>query len=170
MKKIKSILTAIAGLIFSLSLFNCGGSIPADVTPGTIGEPDPALIAAAASAKSVDPNNSKVLLYYWRSDASYSKWGLWMWEPVTNDGEPAYNATAGKATAVTENSIKLAYWDITTLTKGISVIIISFSGLLPVSDVSCNVDSLSFEFLYLLISALYSSVLRILSRSSSTSM
>ena len=78
------------------SCANDGGGGTPEVTPGTIGSADPALLATAKLAQQVDPDNSNVILFYYRPDGKYTDWGLWLW-PKGGEGEPGYKATSGKA-------------------------------------------------------------------------
>lgn len=117
-KKLKGSAIFAGLLALGLSLLGCSGDVGSsgpDVEPGTIGAVDPALIEASELAKTVDPSNSKVLLFYSRPDTSYSDWGVWLWTG-TGDGEPGYDATKGK---VIKNG-SLGYWDITDCSSSLT--------------------------------------------------
>lgn len=113
-------LIAIA-VCFALTLTACPGNVDSgpEVEPGTIGSADPALTAALDDSKSLGED---AVLYYYRADGDYSKWGLWLWTPGSKEGEDGYNATIGKATVKTVSGVKLAYWNLSTLTSNISAL------------------------------------------------
>ena len=83
-----------------------------EVTPGTVGTGDPALLAA--SKASAADTSSDAILYYYRPDGNYSPWGLWLWK-AGGDGQPGYDATSGKVQTVTVDGKKIAYWNLTQL-------------------------------------------------------
>ena len=88
-----------------------------DVTPGTIGQANPTLLAAAEASKSM--GNDAVLFYY-RPDENYSSWGVWAWTQGTSEsGENGYNATKGKVATTTVNGKKIAYWNMSSLTSSV---------------------------------------------------
>ncbi len=117
MKKLKRWLMAIlsTSVIFA-GLISCSGSgdssITGEVEPGKIGDIDPALKAAAKAGASM---GDSAVLFYYRPDGDYKKWGLWSWEFPGGDGEAGYNLTAGKAQSVTVDGYKIGYWDLTSL-------------------------------------------------------
>ena len=123
MKKLKTLASFLSALALALILSACGGdSNTPDVEPGTLGSTEPALIAASQIAKEIDPNNENVILFYYREDASYSKWGLWLWDSASAGGEASYNVTKGKAVSKSTNGCNVAYWNISNLTKSVSAI------------------------------------------------
>ena len=75
-----------------------------EVTPGTVGTGDPALLAA--SKVSAADTSSDAILYYYRPDGNYSPWGLWLWK-AGGDGQPGYDATSGKVQTVTVDGKKI---------------------------------------------------------------
>ena len=121
MKKIKTLAAVIAA--FSALFFaGCGDSDSSssdawEVKPGTLGTADSSLLAAADVATGL--GNDAVLFYY-RADGNYSKWGLWLWTPGSSEGQAGYDATVGKATVVTANGKKIAYWNLSSLTASLS--------------------------------------------------
>lgn len=68
-----------------------GGEKPA----GTVDSLPAPLLKASDLAKTIDASKNDVILFYYREDGDYSKWGLWLW-PDGGDGAPGYEATAGK--------------------------------------------------------------------------
>ncbi len=114
-------LTKLFASVLTLGLFftSCGSSGSSSgsnlqVEPGTLGQADPALMATAKIAKTMDPNNEKVLLFYNRADLNYAKWGCWLWKKG-GDGEPGYNATNGKAVVKSQDGVTVGVWDLSTL-------------------------------------------------------
>ena len=108
----KAIVRCLVALGCAMIFAACANSInndSPDVKPGTVGTADPALLEAAALAKTMSADD--VVLFYYRKDGNYSPWGLWSWEKVENDGEAGYNATLGKA----EKSGAIGYWNISKL-------------------------------------------------------
>lgn len=84
--KNSKLFSLLATMILSLVLFSCGSagggienSTP-EAEPGTIGQPAAALLAASELSKTLDTDNSKTILFYYRPDGNYSGWGLWIWE------------------------------------------------------------------------------------------
>ena len=131
---IKKLKSGILGLAAVLFLFagcsnDSGSSDSPDVAPGTMGSADPALIATAKLAKEIDPDNSDVLLFYYRPDGKYSEWGLHLWKKG-GDGETGFNLTNGKAVSRTVDGISIGYWDISTLTSNDSIL----SGLISSNE------------------------------------
>lgn len=120
MKKNFKTVAFLVSVVFAF--FGCasdgGGGTP-EVTPGTIGSADPALLATAKLAQQVDPDNSKVILFYYRPDGKYTDWGLWLW-PTGGEGQPGYDATSKKAKSETVEGLKIGYWDISTLTSSVT--------------------------------------------------
>lgn len=120
MKKTFKIIAFLSAVLFSfLGCASDGGGGTPEVTPGTIGSADPALLATAKLAQQVDPDNSKVILFYYRPDGKYTDWGLWLW-PTGGEGQPGYDATSKKAKSETVEGLKIGYWDISTLTSSVT--------------------------------------------------
>ena len=120
MKKNFKTVAFLVSVVFAF--FGCasdGGGGNPEVAPGTIGSADPALLATAKLAQQVDPDNSKVILFYYRPDGKYSDWGLWLWKKG-GDGEPGYDATKTNAKSETVEGLKIGYWDISTLTSSVT--------------------------------------------------
>ena len=92
-KNLKTVAFLVSVLFTFFSCANDGGGGTPEVTPGTIGSADPALLATAKLAQQVDPDNSNVILFYYRPDGKYTDWGLWLW-PKGGEGEPGYDATS----------------------------------------------------------------------------
>lgn len=84
-----------------------GGDGGAEVSPGTVEEIPATLKSAASLAKTLDVSGDKVILFYYRSDASYSKWGLWLWGDGAEADRGDFTATSGKFTV--DPSSKIAY-------------------------------------------------------------
>ena len=72
-------------------------------------------------AKEIDPAGNKVILFYYRPDGKYEKWGLWLWK-TGGDGAAGYAATKGKAVKRNIDGQNIAYWDISTLTSSLTEI------------------------------------------------
>ena len=66
-----------------------------EVMPGTVGDFPKDYKNAVAVAKVLDPEDEKVILFYFRKDGNYSPWGLWLW-PDGGDGKQGYTDTDGK--------------------------------------------------------------------------
>lgn len=94
-------------------------SVLLDVTPGTISEVNPAIVAAAQYSESVDSENSKFLvLFYVNGKNDYSDRSIYMWP----DDAYGYNATDVMKT-VEQNGYKFGYFEIydgTTLAAGLN--------------------------------------------------
>ena len=118
-KKLKAVAFLVSVVFAFLGCASDGGGENPEVAPGTIGSADPALLATAKLAQQVDPDNSKVILFYYRPDGKYSDWGLWLWKKG-GDGEPGYDATNKKAKSETVDGLKIGYWDISTLTSSVT--------------------------------------------------
>ena len=118
-KNLKTVAFLVSVLFTFFSCANDGGGGTPEVTPGTIGSADPALLATAKLAQQVDPDNSKVILFYYRPDGKYTDWGLWLW-PKGGEGDAGYAATSGKAKSETVDGLKIGYWDISTLTSSVT--------------------------------------------------
>ena len=118
-KNLKTVAFLVSVLFTFFSCANDGGGGTPEVTPGTIGSADPALLATAKLAQQVDPDNSNVILFYYRPDGKYTDWGLWLW-PKGGKGDPGYDATSGKAEYETVDGLKIGYWDISTLTSSVT--------------------------------------------------
>ena len=93
-------LLMVAGLVFTGCNTNddseSGSSVVVpEVEPGTVGEMPESILEAANFADVLDQNNENVILFYYRPDGDYSKWGLWLWEDG-GDGAAGYDATKGK--------------------------------------------------------------------------
>ncbi len=121
MKRLKSLFLISGILLAAAVLFGCKGSpktAKAEVEPGAVGAADPNLVVASEIAKQIDPEGNSVIVFYSRSDKSYSKWGLWVWDHPGGKGEAGYDATAGRATV--KNGI--AYWNVSILTSDVSAV------------------------------------------------
>ena len=118
-KKLKAVAFLVSVVFAFLGCASDGSGENPEVAPGTIGSADPALLATAKLAQQVDPDNSKVILFYYRPDGKYSDWGLWLWKKG-GDGEPGYDATNKKAKSETVDGLKIGYWDISTLTSSVT--------------------------------------------------
>ena len=114
-KNFKTVAFLVSVVFAFLGCASDGGGGNPEVAPGTIGSADPALLATAKLAQQVDPDNSKVILFYYRPDGKYTDWGLWLW-PTGGEGQPGYDATSKKAKSETVEGLKIGYWDISTLT------------------------------------------------------
>lgn len=100
-------------ILFAGCATDGGDSTPSpEVTPGTVGTGDPALLAA--SKASAGDTSNDAILYYYRPDGNYSAYGLWLWK-AGGDGQPGYDATAGKASTVTIDGKKIGYWNLSQL-------------------------------------------------------
>lgn len=86
-----------------------------DVAVGTLGTPDPVLLASAKAASELDPKNENLIIFYKRADSDYSKYGLWLWPDGTSEGQNGYDLTAGKAKTKTIDGTTIAYWNISEL-------------------------------------------------------
>ncbi|MDD7125610.1 pullulanase-associated domain-containing protein [Treponema porcinum] len=118
-KNFKTVAFLISVVFAFLGCASDGGGENPEVAPGTIGSADPALLATAKLAQQVDPDNSKVILFYYRPDGKYTDWGLWLW-PKGGEGDAGYAATSGKAKSETVDGLKIGYWDISTLTSSVT--------------------------------------------------
>lgn len=118
-KNFKTVAFLISVVFAFLGCASDGGGENPEVAPGTIGSADPALLATAKLAQQVDPDNSKVILFYYRPDGKYTDWGLWLW-PTGGEGQPGYDATNKKAKSETVEGLKIGYWDISTLTSSVT--------------------------------------------------
>ena len=118
-KNLKTVAFLVSVMFTFFSCANDGGGGTPEVTPGTIGSADPALLATAKLAQQVDPDNSNVILFYYRPDGKYTDWGLWLW-PKGGEGDAGYAATSGKAKSETVDGLKIGYWDISTLTSSVT--------------------------------------------------
>lgn len=129
---IKTIRAAIAALTAGLVLMTmagCGGSgggggSKCEVAPGTVGELPDEIKNASELGKTLDPTNEKVILFYYRKDASYSKWGLWLWADG-GDGTPGYTDTAGKFQLDSASGIAYMVFDsnlLTTATEALEAV------------------------------------------------
>ena len=118
-KNFKTVAFLVSVVFAFLGCASDGGGGNPEVAPGTIGSADPALLATAKLAQQVDPDNSKVILFYYRPDGKYTNWGLWLWKKG-GDGEPGYDATKTRAKSETVEGLKIAYWDISTLTSSVT--------------------------------------------------
>ena len=105
MKKnvLKTLLALIA--VFSVIFVGCAGdagdssgsdSQALEKEPGTVGEVSAPLLGAAELLKELDPNDEKVIFFYYRPDGKYSDWGLWLWEDAGNGTDDGYDLTKGK--------------------------------------------------------------------------
>ena len=74
---------------------NQGGKKPT-VTPGTIGEIDPALVNSSTLSNSLDPDKEDIILFYYRPDGKYTDWGLWLWPEGKDAKENDYTNTKGQ--------------------------------------------------------------------------
>ena len=118
-KNFKTVAFLISVVFAFLGCASDGGGENPEVAPGTIGSADPALLATAKLAQQVDPDNSNVILFYYRPDGKYTDWGLWLWKKG-GKGDPGYDATSGKAEYETVDGLKIGYWDISTLTSSVT--------------------------------------------------
>ena len=119
-------------LLFASSVLafftGCPGS-PAqdspDVTPGTVGTIDPALAAALEASKSAGSNDA--VLYYYRADGNYSKWGLWLWDKTNNGSctDDIFDSLKGKASETTVNGMKIASWKLDSISTELDTVISS---------------------------------------------
>ena len=91
--------------------------VPESVEPGTVGDYFAEYKSAAALSEKLDANNEKVILFYYRSDASYGKWGLWLW-PNGGDGQQGYTDTDGKFQYDSETGLAYIVLDSSLLTVG----------------------------------------------------
>lgn len=100
----KNVLKTLLALItvFSVIFVGCAGDAgdtnseaPAK-KPGTLGEISAPLLGAAELLEEIDPNNEKVIFFYYRPDGNYSDWGLWLWEDAGNGTDDGFNLTKGK--------------------------------------------------------------------------
>ena len=93
------------------------GSIVLEKEPGTVGEVSAPLLGAAELLNEIDPNNEKVIFFYYRPDGKYSDWGLWLWEDAGNGTDDGYTLTKGKfkGTNVTINNetFNIGYMELT---------------------------------------------------------
>ncbi len=117
MKKHSVLFKTLAGIFCGFLLASCTGNVntySTEVEPGTIGTPDPALVAANKVIKAQNISDDDVVIFYYRPDGDYSSWGCWLWVG-SGEGEPVYNATIGKASTATQDGIKIGYWNISAL-------------------------------------------------------
>ena len=100
----KNVLKTLLALItvFSVIFVGCAGDAgdtssesPAE-KPGTLGEISAPLLGAAELLEEIDPNNEKVIFFYYRPDGNYSDWGLWLWEDAGDGTDDGFNLTKGK--------------------------------------------------------------------------
>ena len=107
---------ALASAFVSLILTGCpagGDDDSPDAVPGAIGSAAPELLAAQEASKTESEDD--IILYYYRKDNDYSKWALWAWETVADNGQAGYDATVGKVKIVTKNGKTIGYWNLTEL-------------------------------------------------------
>lgn len=114
MKKLKCMAAALT--VMALLFSGCSGdsdSDSPDITPGTVGTADPAILAAVEASKAEAKDD--VVLYYYRQDENYADWALWAWSTKGNDGQVGYDATAGQVKTISSGGKKVAYWNLSTL-------------------------------------------------------
>ena len=118
MKKLKCMAAALT--VMALLFSGCSGdsdSDSPDVTPGTVGTADPAILAAVEASKAEAEDD--VVLYYYRQDENYADWALWAWSTKGDDGQVGYDATAGKVKTISSGGKKVAYWNLSTLASAL---------------------------------------------------
>lgn len=103
-KILNALLFALIAMCLVFSLVGCGDKAGGEgeeiktpeVTPGTMSEINPALIGAAELSKSLDSDKEDVILFYYRKDGNYDKWGLWLWPIGGEAKDEDFTETKGK--------------------------------------------------------------------------
>ena len=112
MKRLKRILLSFGSIAFSLgvlfSFASCGGNQPtvtSEVEPGTVGSFPQKVMECQQLAQTLDPNNEKVILFWYDASATYSNYTTYNW--MTAGDESKMVAFVG------DSSTGIAYADFT---------------------------------------------------------